>query len=248
MNLLDMMRRAFGLGGGQAGATERTDAPAVPVIAVGDAVGTSGPAVTGLLLARLGVRQADAWALALSRPCRAYAITTKWRLAHFLATAMHESGDFSRLVESLNYTPEGLMRTWPARFPPQEAARLGRRNGQIADQKAIAERAYGGRMGNGPEGSGDGYLYRGRGLIQITGRDNYRAAASALGIPLAGLPAWLETREGAATSAAWWWATHGCNVLADENDVVAIRRRVNGGEIGLDDVRLRVGRVLAAMA
>jgi putative chitinase len=170
------------------------------------------------------------------------------RLAAFLATTLHESGNFRRLVESLDYKPEALRATWPSRFSPELAQQLGRLEGEgrrvlrPANQRAIAERAYGGRLGNGPEGSGDGWAYRGRGLIQITGRDNYRAAAAALGRPLDGLAAWLETPAGAAESAAWWWAAHGCNELADAGRVEDWRRRVNGGLIGLEDVRARYGR------
>lgn len=203
--------------------------------------------VTPDLLQRLGVALARDWAVPLDIACRSFGITTKLRVAHFLATVMHESQDFYRLTENLNYSVEGLMRTWPARFPAADAARMGRRNGQLADERAIAERAYGGRMGNGPEGAGDGYLYRGRGLIQLTGKTNYREVSKAVGVPLDKLPAWLETREGAASSAAWWWSTHGCNSLADADDVVSIRRIVNGGGNGLSGVVSRVQRVMAAL-
>ena len=204
--------------------------------------------VDAALLARLGVADAKHWVDPLDGACRAFAITTHPRLAHFLATVLHESGDLTRLVENLNYSAEGLMRTWPHRFEPDEARRWGRTPDHPADERAIAERAYGGRMGNGPAGSGDGYRFRGRGLIQVTGRENYRAASAALGVPLSDLPAWMETRDGAARGAAWWWAAHGCNALADDGDIVALRRRVNGGVLGLDDVRARFARVLAALA
>ncbi len=199
-------------------------------------------------LARLGIADAGAWADALDDACRAYAITTRPRLAHFLATVLHESGDLTRVVENLNHSAEGLMRIWPHRFEAEDARRWGRTPDHPADERAIAERAYGGRMGNGPAGSGDGYLFRGRGLIQVTGRENYRTAGAALGVPLSALPRWMETREGAARSAAWWWNAHGCNALADDGDIVALRRRVNGGVLGLDDVRARFARVLAALA
>ena len=179
--------------------------------------------------------------------CAAYGIASRARLAHFLATVLHESGDLTRLTESLNYSSEGLMRTWPNHFPPEDARRWGRGPDHPADERAIAERAYGGRIGNRVEGSGDGFLFRGRGLIQLTGRANYEAAAKALGIALCNLPAWLETRDGAALSAAWWWRTHGCNDLAEAGDIVALRRRVNGGLLGLDEVRRRHARIVAAM-
>ena len=199
------------------------------------------------LLRQLGVRDAEGWAGALMPACAAYGIASRARLAHFLATVLHESGDLTRLTESLNYSAEGLMRTWPNRFPPEDARRWGRGQGHAADERAIAERAYGGRIGNRAEGSGDGYAFRGRGLIQLTGRANYAAAAKALGVALQDLPAWLETRDGAARSAAWWWRTNGCNDLAEAGDIVALRRRVNGGLLGLEEVRQRHARIVAAM-
>ncbi len=234
--------RPFPDGGAEtAGAAFPESSPSPP------APPSSGVVVTPELLARLGIGLARDWALALAPACRAHDICTKWRVAHFLATVLHESGDLTRLVENLNYSAEGLLRTWPQRFTPADAQRMGRTAGHPANERAIAERAYGGRMGNGPEGSGDGYLFRGRGLIQVTGRDNYRAAAEALGVPLDRLLPWMETREGAATSAAWWWTAHGCNALADENDIVALRRRVNGGVIGLEEVRGRYRQMLALL-
>jgi len=208
---------------------------------------SDGAGVTPELLARLGILDAREWAQALAEPCIAHRITTKQRLAHFLANVLHESGDLTRLVENLNYSAEGLLRIWPSHFSATEARRWGRGRDHPADERAIAERAYGGRIGNRTEGSGDGFLYRGRGLIQLTGRANYEAAARALGVALSVLPSWLETREGAARSAAWWWAAHGCNELADRGDIVALRRRVNGGLIGLEDVRNRFTRALAAL-
>lgn len=214
-------------------------APPVPAPAV--------VAPDAALLRRLGVRDAEGWAAAMMPACAAYGIASRPRLAHFLATVLHESGDLTRLTENLNYSAEGLMRTWPSRFPPEDARRWGRTADHPADERAIAERAYGGRIGNRVEGSGDGHLFRGRGLIQLTGRANYEAAAKALGVALRDLPAWLETREGAARSAAWWWRTNGCNDLAEAGDIVALRRRVNGGLLGLEDVRRRFARILAAM-
>lgn len=199
------------------------------------------------LLRKLGLRDAESWAGMLMPACAAHGIESRPRLAHFLATILHESGDLTRLTESLNYSADGLLKAWPGRFTPAEARRWGRGPDHPADERAIAERAYGGRIGNHGEGSGDGFLFRGRGLIQVTGRANYAAAARALGKTLDELPAWLETREGAAQSAAWWWQANGCNELAEAGDFVALRRRVNGGVLGLDDVRARHARILAAL-
>ena len=217
---------------------------AVPVLAVGD------DALAARLLAALrgaGFEDPAAWVAHLAAPCRDRGIVSRLRLAHYAATIGHESGGGTRLVESLDYRVEALMKTWPARFPASDAARMGRRVGQNADQRSIAERAYGGRMGNGPEGNGDGWKYRGRGLIQCTGKDNYRAAERALQLPLLAEPELLQIPRYAARSAAWWWAENGCNELADRDDVQAVRRRVNGGLNGLEDVERRLAGALAAL-
>ena len=214
----------------------RTVAPAAP-----EMLPTPG------LLRALGVADADAWAAALRHSCAEQGITTRARVAHFLATVLHETSGFTRLRESLDYTPAGLRRTWPNRFSEADAMRWGRGQRGPADQRAIAERAYGGRMGNGPEGSGDGHRFIGRGLIQLTGRANYEAAARAFRMSPDDLASWLESRMGATRVAAWWWEAHGCNALADAGDIVALRRRVNGGLIGIEDVRARLDRVLRAI-
>lgn len=205
------------------------------------------PLITTDLLRRLGVPEAEQWALPLIRAATRRGIVTADRIACFLGTVLHESAGCTRLVESLNYSPEGILRTWPSHFTPLDAARLGRRNGQLADQRAIAERAYGGRMGNGIEGCGDGYRFRGRGLIQITGRANYEAAARALGQKLETFDAYLETKTGAAEASAWWWQANGCNEIADTGDLVALRRRVNGGIMGLEHANDRINQVRAAL-
>jgi putative chitinase len=154
----------------------------------------------------------------------------------------------------MNYSPGGLRATWPSRFSQADAERMGRlkdpfgKTVQEADQRAIAERAYGGRMGNGPEGSGDGFAFRGRGLIQLTGRDAYSIAADALGLPLVSRPEVAAEPGAAAEIAGWTWAAwKGCNSLADAGDVEGWRRRVNGGLIGLDDCRARYRAVMEAM-
>lgn len=195
--------------------------------------------VSADLLTRAGVRNSMTWSGPLTAACQAHDITTAERLAPFLACTLHETGSLSCLVESLDYTPAGLMATWPSRFPPTDAARMGRTAAHLADQRAIAERAYGGRMGNGPEGAGDGYLFRGRGLIQITGRSAYRIEAVAAGVSLSASVGWLETPEGASCSAARFWSRAGCNALCDSGNVRGARMRVNGGIIGMDDYLAR---------
>lgn len=163
---------------------------------------------------------------ALNRAMARWKIDSPVRQAAFLAQVGHESGQLRRLVENLNYSAEALVRTWPSRFTEQNAGAY------VRQPEKIANRVYGGRMGNGPEASGDGWRYRGRGLIQLTGRDNYRAASQALGLSLLENPELLEQPEHAAQSAAWWWATHGLNELADAGRFSDIGSIINTGQPG----------------
>ena len=199
--------------------------------------GLVSPITIGLLEA-LGVRHALAvqYAPLLAIAAHRYHIdTTPRRVAAWLATLAHESARFTRLVENLNYSAEGLAATWPARY----ADMTGQPNAlaqSIARKPAtIASLTYANRMGNGPSETGDGWIYRGRGLIQITGRDNYDRSGDALGLDLILNPERLEEPYYAALSAAEWWHRHGCNQLADTGDMAAVTRRVNGGLNGLDD-------------
>ena len=192
------------------------------------------------ILRAAGFAEPAAWAAHISFPAARRGIHRGRRAAAFAATIAHESAGGTRLVESLNYTPAGLRATWGNRFPPADAERMGRVADRPADQRAIAERAYGGRMGNAAEGHGDGFLFRGRGLIQLTGRDAYRMATDALGLPLLQQPEIAAQMNVAAEVAAWTWAAwKGCNPMADRGDVKAWRRAINGGLIGLDDVEQR---------
>jgi putative chitinase len=167
------------------------------------------------------------WAEPLTRAMGYFAIVTPIRQAHFIAQIGHESGSFARLVENLNYSAEGLLKTWPARFDKGTAAWAARQ------PQRIANIVYGGRMGN--INADDGWKYRGRGLIQLTGRENYRQAANALGIELLVHPELLEQPGEAATTAAWYWADRGLNTLADAGKLEAITRKINGGVNGLVD-------------
>ena len=194
-------------------------------------------AITPDLLRRLGAHDADAWAPILAATCAAHGIATPRRIAAFLANVMVESGSLGRLVENLNYTTEALLTQWPKRFTPTTAKSLGRGPGRVADQRGIAEAAYGGRLGNGPPGSGDGWAYRGRGLIQLTGKTNYDRFARRIKVPLEALPAHLETRPGAAESAARFWVETGCNDPAEAGEIDKVRVLVNGGTNGLEECR-----------
>lgn len=178
------------------------------------------------------------WADPLTRAMGMFAITTPLRQAHFIAQVGHESGSFARLVENLNYSVEGLLKTWPSRFDKASAALMAR------SPERIANFVYGGRMGN--VNADDGWKYRGRGLIQLTGRENYRLASNALGIELLVHPELLEHPGEAALVAAWFWADRGLNTLADADKLEAITRKINGGINGLVERRERY--LLAAKA
>lgn len=178
------------------------------------------------IMPRLGVA-AERWLFPLRTTALVFEITSAVRLAAFLAQLAHESTELTRLEENLNYSAEGLLRTWPARFNAQEAAVFARR------PERIAERAYGGRLGNGPEGSGDGWLYRGRGPIGLTFLDNYREAGTALGLDLEKRPELVMEPLIGALCAGRFWKTRGCNELADAGDIRGLTRRINGGLTGL---------------
>ncbi|WP_134607351.1 glycoside hydrolase family 19 protein, partial [Pseudomonas aeruginosa] len=134
----------------------------------------------------------------------------------------------TRLVENLNYSAQGLAATWPSRYRGADGKPNALALNLARHPQAIANNTYASRNGNGDEASGDGWRYRGRGLLQITGRSNYRAVAAGLGQPLEAEPELLEQPEWAALSAAWWWSTHGLNELADRGEFAAITRRING--------------------
>ncbi|MFJ2982270.1 MULTISPECIES: glycoside hydrolase family 19 protein [unclassified Pseudomonas] len=163
---------------------------------------------------------------ALNRAMVRWKIDSRVRQAAFLAQVGHESGQLRNLVENLNYSGEALVKIWPTRFTSQTAP------GYARQPEKIANKVYGGRIGNGPESSGDGWQYRGRGLLQVTGRSNYRAAGAGLGLPLEDDPGLLEQAEHAAQSAAWWWAKHGLNEMADAGRIQDIGSVINTGQPG----------------
>ena len=170
------------------------------------------------------------WYSALSMILPDYGIDTVPRVAAFVAQCAHESANFKFLKENLNYKAESLMRVWPSRFPSIDVAR------QYAMQpEKIANKVYGGRMGNGPESSGDGWRYAGKGLIQLTGKDNYTRFAESIDTPVEEIPDYLGTFEGAVQSACWFWEVNNLNQWADAGDILTLTKRINGGVIGLED-------------
>jgi len=168
--------------------------------------------------------------------------------AAFLAQCAHESAFFSAVRENLNYSVNGLLRTFPRYFTASQAEDYARQ------PQRIANRVYANRMGNGPESSGDGWAYRGRGLIQLTGKNNYTAAGRGLNKDLINDPSYLETPEGAARSAAWFWNENRLNIPASRGDINEVSRLINAGPNGslrnvhgLEERRTHYNRILNAI-
>lgn len=190
------------------------------------------------------------WSDALNPALQKFDIGTSDRLCAFLAQTAHESNSFNRLSENLNYsTALRLTKVWPRRFPNIAAAAPF-----VGNPQKLANVVYANRMGNGDAGSGDGFRFRGRGLIQITGRSNYQAASQALGVDYVASPDLLLQPPHAAMSAAWFWASHGLNALADDKtadddleDFTEITRRINGGTVGLKERLALFHQIKAAL-
>lgn len=176
-----------------------------------------------------GAPHVDQWFLAIQEILPDYNINTVERVACWLGQTAHESGGYRALRENLNYKAEGLVKIFPKYFRDVDP------NAYAHNQEKIANRVYSNRMGNGNEASGDGFAFRGRGLIQTTGRDNYQAFADSIGEDIDDIPAFLETYEGAVQSACWFWESNNLNALADKMDIKTMTKKINGGYIGLED-------------
>ena len=179
----------------------------------------------------------DDWLEPLTAAFNRFDINTPERQAAFIGQCAHESGGFKTLQENLNYSAKGLHATWPSRFASEADAQPFHRN-----PEKIANKVYSGRMGNTDEG--DGWKYRGRGLIQLTGKDNYRLASDALGVDFVANPDLVLTKENAALTAAWYWNKRGLNKEADAKDFTGMTKKINGGTIGLAD---RVAHINTAL-
>ena len=180
------------------------------------------------------------WLAPLEETFAKYDISTPVRQAAFIGQCAHESGNFKTLQENLNYSAEGLMKTWPSRFATKE----------IADQYArkpekIAGKVYNGRLGNISEAEAAKYL--GRGLIQLTGKENYDHCGLGIDIDLLADPALLLDPRYAALSAGWFWNKKGLNALADASDIETMTKRINGGLIGLDDRKAKIAKALSVL-
>jgi putative chitinase len=186
-------------------------------------------------LTKLGIGQE--WLKPLDDTFEKYQINTPKRQACFIGQCMHESGGFKFLKENLNYSAAALMRTWPSRFPDMDTAEKYERN-----PEKIANKVYGGRMGNTEEG--DGAKYIGRGLIQLTGKETYKNCSDGIGVDLINNPDLLSDPKYAALSAGWFWNKRNLNASSDLMDIVGITKKINGGVIGLEDRKAKINKVL----
>ena len=219
-------------------------------------------------LAAAGVKNPEAWLEAVRAACAEFGIDTDKKVAAFIAQTAHESGGYTVLTENLNYRAATMAVCWPTRFAelgPDKKPKKDAKGCNIPNKFAlalekhpeqIANVVYSNRMGNGPIESGEGWKYRGRGLKQLTGKDNYTRCGKALGVDLVSNPDLLLQPEYAARSAAWFWASNGCGNIIDgaqctrdsaASDFVALTKRINGGTIGLPDREKRYKAVLAEM-
>ena len=172
----------------------------------------------------------EQWVDALNETFARFDISTPIRQASFIGQCGHECGSFKVLEENLNYRAETLMKLWKSRFPTIEVANEYARN-----PKKIANKVYASRMGNRDESSGDGYRFRGRGCIQLTGHANYFHAGQACGEDFVMNPDLVATPKYAAMTAGWFWSTHKLNQYADGSDFLTMTKKINGGTIGLQD-------------
>lgn len=207
------------------------------------------------VLAGVGVSDAGRWAAALSPAMALRAIDTDARAVAFLSNVLHETGGFRVFCENLNYSVQGLLKTFGRhRISAADCQRLGRKPGErglpVERQREIANLIYGGEFGRKQLGNtqpNDGWYFRGRGLIQLTGRANHARLARVQGIDVVALQKLLDSDAGSAASAAHFWAAAGCNAKADAGDDEGARRLVNGGTLGMDDVLSWRDRLLGAL-
>lgn len=202
---------------------------------------------------------ADRWLPHVQAALTRFGINTERQVAAWVAQCAHESGGFTMLTENLNYRAATMAACWPKRFAEVGPDGKPKRNekGALIPNKfalalerkpeAIANVVYASRMGNGPPESGEGWLYRGRGLKQLTGRDNVTRFSHAVSVDCVTNPDLLTTPQYAALSAAWFWSVNKCGPLADADDFVGLTKKINGGTIGLEDRQRRYNAVLASL-
>ena len=211
------------------------------------------------LLVAAGVKDPAKWHSAIIETCVQFEISTsKERIAAFLAQTSHESGGYTMLSENLNYRAATLAACWPNRFaelgPDKKPVKDANGKNQptaVANSIAgkpelIANLVYSSRMGNGPAESGEGWKYRGRGLKQLTGKDNYTRCGNAIGADFVNNPKLLLEPQYAALSAGWFWSANKCDQFADKKDIEGLTKRINGGLIGLANRKERFEKCLAS--
>lgn len=227
---IDERMTAAGGGGGAAAPASGGGAAASAAGAPGAA---GGNAITVEMLAAVAPKTPRALLQTLAGPlsaaCARFGIDTPLRRAAFLSQCAHESAGFTKREESLSYRAERLMQVWPRRFPTLAVAQQ-----YAGSPEKLANKVYANRMGNGPPESGDGWRFRGRGFKQLTGRDNYTLCAKAIGKTVDEMANYIGTDEGAAMSAAWFWACNHLNQYADARDIRTLTQKINGGLLGLD--------------
>ena len=175
---------------------------------------------------------AEHWVEALEKCWPDYDITTPLRQAAFMGECCVESAKFTAIQENLNYRAASLNAQWKSHFPTLEIAQQYEHK-----PEQIANKAYENRMGNGPEESGDGWKFRGKGLIQLTGRTNYQGFADSISMNIDDAAAYLETFEGCVQSACYFWESHNLNALADQGNIDQISKIINGGTLGIEERR-----------
>jgi putative chitinase len=210
-------------------------------------------------LEAVGVKDPDKWISAVRAACDRFQINTDKRVAAFLAQCAHESGGFTMLTENLNYRAATMAACWPNRFavlgpdkkPIKQDGKLvptAVANSIAGKPELIANLVYSSRMGNGPAESGEGWKYRGRGLKQLTGKDNYTRCGTGIGVDLVSDPDKLLEPEYAALSAGWFWSANKCADYIDRDDFVGLTKKINGGTIGLEDREDRYKKCLAIIS
>lgn len=213
---------------------------------------------TGFNLVAAGVKDPAKWIDAIVSVCQEFEINTPQRIAAFIAQTSHESGGYTMLSENLNYRAATLAACWPNRFATLGADKKPiKENGKLVPTvvansiagkpELIANLVYSSRMGNGPAESGEGWKYRGRGLKQLTGKDNYTRCGQSLGIDLVGNPDLLLEPMAAARSAGWFWKTNHLSAFADKGDIAGMTKKINGGLIGLAERQAKYDKCLASI-
>jgi putative chitinase len=221
------------------------------------------PTIQHLRAAGVSQELAERWLPHVQSALARFNISTPMQVAGWIAQCAHESAGFKTLTENLNYSADTMAVVWSTRFAVQEPdpkrpgktkAKKDAKGKNIPNKFAlalhrqpelIANTVYANRMANGNIESGDGWRYRGRGLKQLTGKDNYTRCGQGLGLDLVANPDLLLTPEGASLSAAWFWSVNKCGPIADSGDFVALTKKINGGTIGLEDRQKRYKAVLA---